>query len=110
MEMLINHQSVPRIPMHGKWGLYACGDVTFMLDRYAACFLSIMGASPIGPLELAWAIDNAAPDTMRAVTSAIIPGPFISSIVSYTLEQCVLGFGALGSVIAVVSYSYRKGG
>ncbi|KAJ7917548.1 MFS general substrate transporter [Mycena leptocephala] len=55
--------------------------------RYAACFFSIMGGSPIGPLELAWGTDNAAPDTIRAVTSAIIPG-----------------FGALGSVIAVWTY------
>ncbi|KAF8216668.1 MFS general substrate transporter [Mycena galopus ATCC 62051] len=55
--------------------------------RYAACFFSIMGGSPLGPLELAWATDNAAPDTIRAVTSAIIPG-----------------FGALGSVIAVWTY------
>ncbi|KAJ7105461.1 MFS general substrate transporter [Mycena crocata] len=42
--------------------------------RYAACFFSIMGGSPIGPLYLAWATDNAAPDTIRAVTSAIVPG------------------------------------
>ncbi|KAJ7334300.1 MFS general substrate transporter [Mycena albidolilacea] len=66
--------------------------------RYAACFFSIMGGSGIGPLELAWATDNAAPDTVRAVTSAIIPG-----------------FGALGSVIAVWTYlpadapNYHKG-
>ncbi|KAK7025159.1 putative transporter C11D3.18C [Favolaschia claudopus] len=31
-------------------------------------------ASPIGPLELVWGTDNASPDTIRAVTSAIIPG------------------------------------
>jgi len=66
--------------------------------RYAACFLSIMGGSPIAPLQLAWGTDNAAPDTVRAVTSAIIPG-----------------FGALGSVIAVWTYlpadapNYHKG-
>ncbi|KAJ6498298.1 MFS general substrate transporter [Mycena vulgaris] len=66
--------------------------------RYAACFFSIMGGSPIAPLELAWGTDNAAPDTIRAVTSAIIPG-----------------FGALGSVIAVWTYlptdapNYHKG-
>ncbi|KAJ7091474.1 MFS general substrate transporter [Mycena belliarum] len=66
--------------------------------RYAACFFSIMGGSPIGPLELTWGTDNAAPDTIRAVTSAIIPG-----------------FGALGSVIAVWTYlpadapDYHKG-
>ncbi|KAJ7753116.1 MFS general substrate transporter [Mycena maculata] len=66
--------------------------------RYAACFFSIMGGSQIGPLELAWGTDNAAPDTIRAVTSAIIPG-----------------FGALGSVIAVWTYlpadapNYHKG-
>ncbi|KAK6967120.1 putative transporter C11D3.18C [Favolaschia claudopus] len=66
--------------------------------RYAACFFSIMGGSPIGPLELVWGTDNASPDTIRAVTSAIIPG-----------------FGALGSVIAVWTYlptdapDYHKG-
>ncbi|KAJ7622953.1 MFS general substrate transporter [Mycena polygramma] len=66
--------------------------------RYAACFFSIMGGSPIAPLEIAWGTDNAAPDTIRAVTSAIIPG-----------------FGALGSVIAVWTYlpadapNYHKG-
>jgi len=66
--------------------------------RYAACFFSIMGGSPIAPLELAWGTDNAAPVTIRAVTSAIIPG-----------------FGALGSVIAVWTYlpadapNYHKG-
>ncbi|KAJ7066448.1 MFS general substrate transporter [Mycena amicta] len=66
--------------------------------RYAACFLSLLGATPIAPLELAWGTDNAAPDTIRAVTSAIIPG-----------------FGALGSVIAVWTYlptdapNYHKG-
>ncbi|KAJ7180788.1 MFS general substrate transporter [Mycena filopes] len=66
--------------------------------RYAACFFMIMGGSPIGPLEVTWGIDNTAPDTIRAVTSAIIPG-----------------FGALGSVIAVWTYlptdapNYHKG-
>ncbi|KAJ6518943.1 MFS general substrate transporter [Mycena sanguinolenta] len=66
--------------------------------RYAACFFSIMGGSPIAPLELAWATDNAAPDTIRAMTSAIITG-----------------FGAIGAVIAVWTYlptdapNYHKG-
>ncbi|KAF7308936.1 MFS general substrate transporter [Mycena kentingensis (nom. inval.)] len=65
--------------------------------RYAACFLSLF-ASPTGPLALSWGTANAAPDTVRAVTSAIIPG-----------------FGALGSVIAVWTYlptdapNYHKG-
>ncbi|KAJ7696510.1 MFS general substrate transporter [Mycena rosella] len=66
--------------------------------RYAACFFSIMGGSPIAPLELAWGTDNAAPDTIRAVVTALIPG-----------------LGALGSVIAVWTYlptdapNYHKG-
>ncbi|KAL4266488.1 MFS transporter superfamily protein [Pleurotus pulmonarius] len=55
--------------------------------RYAACFLSIAGASPTGPLLITWGTDNAAPDTIRAVTTAIIPG-----------------IGALGSIIAVWTY------
>ncbi|KAJ7091473.1 MFS general substrate transporter [Mycena belliarum] len=65
--------------------------------RYAACFFSLMG-TPIGPMELAWGTENAAPDTIRAVTSAIIPG-----------------IGTLGSVIAVWTYlpadapDYHKG-
>ncbi|KAG6811879.1 hypothetical protein H0H92_005405 [Tricholoma furcatifolium] len=42
--------------------------------RYAACFLSLAGASPGGPMVLAWATDNAAPDTVRAVATAIVPG------------------------------------
>ncbi|GLB41650.1 putative MFS general substrate transporter [Lyophyllum shimeji] len=55
--------------------------------RYAACFLTLAGASPAGPLVLAWGADNAAPDTVRAVATALIPG-----------------VGALGSVIAVWTY------
>ncbi|KAG5725050.1 hypothetical protein E4T56_gene12406 [Termitomyces sp. T112] len=55
--------------------------------RYATCFLSLAGASPGGPLVLAWATDNASPDTVRAVTTAMVPG-----------------LGALGSVIAVWTY------
>ncbi|KAF7308910.1 MFS general substrate transporter [Mycena kentingensis (nom. inval.)] len=55
--------------------------------RYAACFLSLLGSTPIGPLVLAWTLDNAAPDTVRAVTSAV-----------------VTGFGTSGAVIAVWTY------
>ncbi|EJD00698.1 MFS general substrate transporter [Fomitiporia mediterranea MF3/22] len=55
--------------------------------RYAACFLAVAGGSPSGPMILSWGTDNAAPDTVRAVTTAIIPG-----------------VGALGSVIAVWTY------
>ncbi|KAF7308966.1 putative transporter C11D3.18C [Mycena kentingensis (nom. inval.)] len=54
--------------------------------RYAACFFALF-ASPIGPLALAWATANAAPDTMRAVTSATVPG-----------------FGAFGAILAVWTY------
>ncbi|KAJ7580298.1 MFS general substrate transporter [Mycena floridula] len=66
--------------------------------RYAACFLSYAGGSVTGPMLLAWGTDNAAPDTVRAVTTAIIPG-----------------VGALGSIIAVWTYlptdapDYHKG-
>ncbi|TFK53258.1 MFS general substrate transporter [Heliocybe sulcata] len=55
--------------------------------RYAACFLAIAGGSPTIPMFVAWGTDNAAPDTVRAVTTAIIPG-----------------IGALGSIIAVWTY------
>ncbi|KDQ51940.1 hypothetical protein JAAARDRAFT_198604 [Jaapia argillacea MUCL 33604] len=55
--------------------------------RYGACFLAISGGSPSVPMLLSWGTDNSAPDTIRAVTTAIIPG-----------------IGALGSVIAVWTY------
>ncbi|KAF9006193.1 MFS general substrate transporter [Cyathus striatus] len=66
--------------------------------RYAACFLSVAGGSPTGPLLLIWGTDNAAPDTMRAVVTAAITG-----------------FGSLGAIIAVWTYlpadapNYHKG-
>ncbi|RXW12939.1 hypothetical protein EST38_g12914 [Candolleomyces aberdarensis] len=66
--------------------------------RYAACFLTMMGASVCGPVLLTWGTDNAAPDTMKAVVTAAIPG-----------------FGAVGAILAVWTYSptdapdYRKG-
>ncbi|KAF8159406.1 MFS general substrate transporter [Crassisporium funariophilum] len=55
--------------------------------RYAACFLSVAGGSPSGPMYLTWGTDNSAPDTMRAVTTAVIPG-----------------LGQIGSIIAVWTY------
>ncbi|KZT19730.1 MFS general substrate transporter [Neolentinus lepideus HHB14362 ss-1] len=55
--------------------------------RYAACFLAIAGGSSTMPMFVAWGTDNAAPDTVRAVTTAIIPS-----------------IGALGSIIAVWTY------
>jgi len=55
--------------------------------RYAACFFCIMGGSSSGPLFLTWGVDNAAPDTMRAVATAAIPG-----------------IGAIGAIIAVWTY------
>ncbi|TFK23380.1 MFS general substrate transporter [Coprinopsis marcescibilis] len=66
--------------------------------RYAACFLILMGASVCGPMIMTWGTDNAAPDTMRAVVTAAIPG-----------------FGAFGAVMAVWTYlptdapNYRNG-
>ncbi|KXN84257.1 hypothetical protein AN958_12830 [Leucoagaricus sp. SymC.cos] len=55
--------------------------------RYAACFLSVMGGTSAGPLLLTWGVDNAAPDTVRAVATAAIPG-----------------IGALGAILAVWTY------
>jgi len=55
--------------------------------RYAACFLTIAGGSPSGPLFLTWGTDNAAPETVRAVTTAMIPG-----------------LGTIGAIIAVWTY------
>ncbi|EAU82287.2 hypothetical protein CC1G_08899 [Coprinopsis cinerea okayama7 len=66
--------------------------------RYAACFLILMGASVGGPMILIWGTDNAAPDTMRAVVTAAIPG-----------------IGAFGAILGVWTYlavdapDYRKG-
>ncbi|KAK7062528.1 hypothetical protein VNI00_000016 [Paramarasmius palmivorus] len=42
--------------------------------RYAACFLSIAGGSNSGPMVLVWGTANAAPDTVKAVATALIPG------------------------------------
>ncbi|KAF8518504.1 MFS general substrate transporter [Hysterangium stoloniferum] len=55
--------------------------------RYGACFLAVGGVGCVGPLLLAWATDNAAPDTVRAVTTAMVPG-----------------VGALGAIISVWTY------
>ncbi|KAF8518498.1 MFS general substrate transporter [Hysterangium stoloniferum] len=66
--------------------------------RYGACFLAVSGVACVGPLLLAWAADNAAPDTVRAVTTAMVPG-----------------VGALGAIISVWTYlpddapNYRRG-
>lgn len=37
-----------------------------------------MGLVPSAPVFVAWGTDNAAPDTVRAVTTAIIPGKGLS--------------------------------
>ncbi|KAJ3561232.1 hypothetical protein NP233_g10318 [Leucocoprinus birnbaumii] len=55
--------------------------------RYAACFFNLMGATSSAPLFLTWGADNAAPDTMRAVTTAAIPA-----------------IGAAGALVGVWSY------
>jgi len=55
--------------------------------RYAACFFSLIGTTPLGPMFLIWGTENAAPDTMRAVTTAAITG-----------------FGTIGAIIGVWSY------
>ncbi|TFK29613.1 MFS general substrate transporter [Coprinopsis marcescibilis] len=66
--------------------------------RYAACFLMVAGGAPSGPMYITWGTENAAPDTIRAVASAAIPG-----------------IGAIGSVISVWTYlpadapNYLKG-
>ncbi|CAA7263266.1 unnamed protein product [Cyclocybe aegerita] len=66
--------------------------------RYVACFLNVGAGAPIGPLLLTWATDNSAPDTMRAMSTALVPG-----------------IGQIGSIIAVWTYvprdapDYRRG-
>ncbi|KAH6884647.1 major facilitator superfamily domain-containing protein [Coprinopsis sp. MPI-PUGE-AT-0042] len=66
--------------------------------RYGACFLMIMGGASGAPVTLTWGTENAAPDTMRAVASAAIPG-----------------IGALGSLLSIWTYvptdapQYRNG-
>lgn len=51
--------------------------------KYATCFLVIMGGITV-PILVAWATENAAPDTVRATTAGIVPS-----------------IGGLGSDIAV---------
>ncbi|CAE6448042.1 unnamed protein product, partial [Rhizoctonia solani] len=52
--------------------------------NYAAVFLIAMGAFPQGPMLLSWATNNSAPNTVRAVSSALVVsigtlGPIITS-------------------------------
>lgn len=52
--------------------------------NYAGVFLIAMGAFPQGPILLTWATNNSAPDTVRAVSSAMVVavgtmGPIITS-------------------------------
>ncbi|KAF9484525.1 MFS general substrate transporter [Pholiota conissans] len=54
---------------------------------YAACFFSLAGTEPMACMLLIWGTDNAALDTMRAVTAAAIAG-----------------FGTIGTIIAVWTY------
>jgi len=66
--------------------------------RYAACFLTVVGGSSGDPMYYAWAADNAAPETVQAVVTALIPG-----------------LGTLGAIVAVWTYlpadapNYHKG-
>ncbi|KAH6910516.1 hypothetical protein BKA70DRAFT_1424178 [Coprinopsis sp. MPI-PUGE-AT-0042] len=55
--------------------------------RYRACFLMIMVGASGALVTLTWGTENAAPDTMRAVASAAIPG-----------------IGALGSLLSIWTY------
>lgn len=55
--------------------------------RYAALFLTQMGAFGYGPIVVSWAILNASPDTVRAVTPAYIAG-----------------FGSIGSIVSTWSF------
>ncbi|KAH7339653.1 major facilitator superfamily domain-containing protein [Rhizoctonia solani] len=52
--------------------------------NYAGVFLIAMGAFPQGPILLSWATNNSAPDTVRAVSSALVVaigtmGPIVTS-------------------------------
>ncbi|KAB5595971.1 transport protein [Ceratobasidium theobromae] len=52
--------------------------------NYAGVFLIAMGAFPQGPLLLSWATNNSAPNTVRAVSSAMVVavgtmGPIVTS-------------------------------
>ncbi|ORY76008.1 major facilitator superfamily domain-containing protein [Leucosporidium creatinivorum] len=55
--------------------------------RYAGSFLCILGAFPLGPFTMAWAMNNAATDIERGVAGGLVPG-----------------FGQLGAIIATWSY------
>ncbi|KAG8733233.1 hypothetical protein FRC11_007730 [Ceratobasidium sp. 423] len=52
--------------------------------NYAGVFLIAMGAFPQGPILLSWATNNSAPNTVRAVSSALVVavgtmGPIVTS-------------------------------
>ncbi|KAI5477352.1 hypothetical protein MNV49_006494 [Pseudohyphozyma bogoriensis] len=82
---------------HGYWiagsvSLSCIGYIIFITSRnnkvlYGATFLTYSGAVPCGPIFLAWATTNAAPETARAVTTAM-----------------VTGFASYGSVVATWAY------
>jgi len=55
--------------------------------RYAACFLMIAGGGAGAPVVLTWGTENAAPATMRAMASALIPG-----------------IGCFGAIVSVWTY------
>jgi hypothetical protein len=55
--------------------------------RYAACFLTVMAGVAAFPILLAWGAESAAPDTVRAVTTALVPE-----------------IGSVGSIIAMWTY------
>lgn len=60
--------------VHGGYIILNSLPTSYLYLRYAACFLSISGGGAAGPLVLGWATENAAPDTVRAVTTGMIPG------------------------------------
>lgn len=79
------------------FAIFAGTEVAQPDARYAAIFLGIMGIFPQGPLVLAWAANNTAPDTARGVAIAM-----------------VVSVGTLGAIVATWSFlpsfapSYHK--
>jgi len=67
------------------WIFFLAGDRTPEL-RYAACFLAFTGFVPLGPVVIAWAVNNVASNTSRGVVAGLVPG--IGTIGSVIGQWC----------------------
>ncbi|KAF8518510.1 MFS general substrate transporter [Hysterangium stoloniferum] len=67
------------------YGIFVGSDNSHI--RYGACFLALAGSASSSPIFLSWAAENTAPETVRAMSIAIVSGA-----------------GAIGSLISVWAY------